>query len=125
MTSVRLRLLILALLPLAVLMPLLLLVAINRWSANYDNLLITNVASDLRIADQYLQRLLTSTGSEVTSLARSLRFDEVSRTTPADLPGFLDQNRRALGLDFLYFLPIREARKRGNDWPVIATATRG
>jgi two-component system NtrC family sensor kinase len=125
MTSVRLRLLILALLPLAVLMPLLLLVAINRWSANYDNLLITNVASDLRIADQYLQRLLTSTGSEVTSLARSLRFDEVSRTTPADMPGFLDQNRRALGLDFLYFLPIREARKRGNDWPVIATATRG
>ncbi len=125
MTSVRLRLLILALLPLAVLMPLLLLVAINRWSANYDNLLITNVASDLRIADQYLQRLLTSTGSEVTSLARSLRFDEVARTAPADLPSFLDQNRRALGLDFLYFMPINEARKRGNDWPVIATATRG
>jgi two-component system NtrC family sensor kinase len=125
MTSVRLRLLILALLPLAVLMPLLLLVAINRWSANYDNLLITNVGSDLRIADQYLQRLLTSTGSEVTSLARSLRFDEVVRTAPADLPAFLDENRRALGLDFLYLLPLPEARKRGTDWPVIGTAARG
>ncbi|WP_439526243.1 sensor histidine kinase [Roseovarius mucosus] len=125
MTSVRLRLLILALLPLAVLMPLLLLVAINRWSANYDNLLITNVASDLRIADQYLQRLLTSTGSEVTSLARSLRFDEVARTSPAELPAFLEENRRALGLDFLYFMPQHEARKRSADWPVIDTALRG
>lgn len=125
MTSVRLRLLILALLPLAVLMPLLLLVAINRWSANYDNLLITNVGSDLRIADQYLQRLLTSTGSEVTSLARSLRFDEVARTAPADLPAFLEDKRRALGLDFLYLLPQPEARKRGADWPVIGTAARG
>lgn len=125
MTSVRLRLLILALLPLAVLMPLLLLVAINRWSANYDNLLITNVESDLRIADQYLQRLLANTGSEVTSLARALRFDEVARTAPADFPAFLEENRRALGLDFLYFLPESAARARSADWPVIDTALRG
>lgn len=125
MTSVRLRLLILALLPLVVLMPLLLLVAINRWSANYDSLLITNVSSDLRIANQYLQRILTTTGTEVTGLARSLRFDEAARDDPAGLSGFLDDNRRSLGLDFLYFLPMPEARDHGADWPVVDIAAKG
>ncbi|KJS43906.1 MAG: histidine kinase [Roseovarius sp. BRH_c41] len=125
MTSVRLRLLILALLPLVVLMPLLLLVAINRWSANYDSLLITNVTSDLRIANQYLQRILTTTGTEVTALARSLNFDAVAQGDPADMSAFLDTNRRSLGLDFLYYLPLPEARRRGVDWPVIDTAAKG
>ena len=72
MKSVRLRLLILALLPLVVLMPALLAVAVGRWSANYDALLITNVETDLRVADQYVQRILTTTGGDVTALARSL-----------------------------------------------------
>lgn len=125
MRSVRLRLLILALLPLVVLMPLLLLVAISRWSANYDSLLITNVTSDLRIANQYLQRILTTTGTEVTGLARSLRFDSVAREASADLSAYLDTTRRSLGLDFLYFLPMPEARRRGADWPVIDTAAKG
>ena len=60
-----------------VLMPLLLLLAVNRWSANYDNLLITNVQSDLRIADQYLQRILTTTGdwSLIYRRASNIRGD--------------------------------------------------
>ncbi|WP_297767368.1 cache domain-containing protein [uncultured Roseovarius sp.] len=125
MTSVRLRLLILALLPLVVLMPLLLLVAINRWSANYDSLLITNVESDLRIADQYLQRILSTTGSDVTSLARSQKLSEMAQDTPEDLPDFLDKSRRTLGLDFLYYLPMQAARARGAEWPVIGVAAQG
>ena len=63
--SVRLRLLILALLPLIVLLPLLLGVGINRWAARYDALLIANVASDLRIAEQYLRRNLDSSETDV------------------------------------------------------------
>lgn len=125
MTSVRLRLLILALLPLVVLMPLLLFVAINRWSANFDNLLITNVASDLRIAEQYLQRILSTTGKDVQSLAQSRRFDEIARTRPEVLAEFLARQRAVLGLDFLYFLPRTQAGPLAETWPVIGAASQG
>ena len=125
MTSVRLRLLILALLPLVVLMPLLLLLAVNRWSANFDNLLITNFESDLRIADQYLQRILTTTGKDVQSLAQSRQFDQVIRDRPAAMSEFLAQHRRTHGLDFLYFLPRAEAAGLAETWPVIDVAARG
>lgn len=125
MTSVRLRLLILALLPLVVLMPLLLFVAVNRWSANFDNLLITNVASDLRIAEQYLQRILTTTGKDVQSLAQSRRFDEVARARPGALAEFLAEQRAALGFDFLYYLPRTSAGPLAEAWPVIGAAVQG
>ncbi len=123
MKSVRLRLLILALLPLVVLMPALLAVAVGRWSANYDALLITNVETDLRVADQYVQRILTTTGGDVTALARSLRFDRALREDGADLSDFLDRERDTLGLDFLYYLP--RARTGDTGWPVIARAAAG
>ncbi len=123
MKSVRLRLLILALLPLVVLMPALLAVAVGRWSANYDALLITNVETDLRVADQYVQRILTTTGGDVTALARSLRFDRALREDRAGLSGFLARERDTLGLDFLYYLPRAKAGNTG--WPVIARAAAG
>jgi two-component system NtrC family sensor kinase len=119
MKSVRLRLLVLALLPLVVLMPALLAVAVGRWSANYDALLVTNVETDLRVADQYVQRILSTTGGDVTALARSLRLDRALRDG-GDVAGFLAGERAALGLDFLYYLP--RAAARGSDWPVIAQA---
>src|SRR6056297_1313832 len=122
MKSVRLRLLALALLPLVVLMPALLAVAVGRWAANYDALLITNVETDLRVADQYVQRILTTTGGDVTALARSLRFDRALRDGTG-LPGFLAAERDALGLDFLYYLP--RAAARDTVWPVIARAADG
>jgi len=122
MKSVRLRLLALALLPLVVLMPALLAVAVGRWAANYDALLITNVETDLRVADQYVQRILTTTGGDVTALARSLRFDRALRDDTG-LPGFLAAERDALGLDFLYYLP--RAAARDTAWPVIARAADG
>jgi two-component system NtrC family sensor kinase len=84
-----------------VLMPLLLLLAVNRWSVNYDNLLITNVQSDLRIADQYLQRILTTTGNDVRSLTRSIDFDRASQHDPDRFNRFLQDKRAARGLDFL------------------------
>ncbi|MBZ0122989.1 MAG: two-component sensor histidine kinase, partial [Roseovarius sp.] len=74
MRSVRLRLLILALTPLMVLMPLLLALVVSRWSASYDALLIANVDSDLRIAEQYLGQILETTGKDVEGLAGSVGF---------------------------------------------------
>ncbi len=124
MTSVRLRLLILALLPLVVLLPLLLWLAVSRWAANYDNLLIANVESDLRIAEQYLDQILSTTGGDVAALARSTRFQKAMDGPGPRMARFLDTERRGLGLDFLYYLPDAPARD-AETWPVIATALKG
>ncbi|MCR9146631.1 MAG: cache domain-containing protein [Rhodobacteraceae bacterium] len=125
MTSVRLRLLILALLPLVVLLPLLLTLAVGRWAANYDDLLIRNVESDLRIAEQYLGQILITTGRDVAALADSAQLEKATRLSPAGFQAFLTSERARLGLDFLYHLPRDKAAQAANDWPVIAAAQAG
>ena len=115
MTSVRLRLLILALTPLIVLMPLLLILGMSRWTADYDKVLIANVESELKIASQYLSRLLGQTGNELDAVARSVEFSRWLNRPGAD----------QVGLDFLEFLPMETAVEAGENWPVIAQATRG
>jgi two-component system NtrC family sensor kinase len=123
MQSVRLRLLILALAPLIVLIPLLLLLGVTRWTADYDKVLIANVDSDLRIAEQYLNRLMTGTGEELEGLAGSVEFAEVLQET-RDLDAFFAAKQESLGLDFLYFLRRDEAADPAARWPVIATGLR-
>ena len=125
MKSVRLRLLILALLPLMVLMPLLLVLAISRWSANYDDVLIANVDSDLRIAEQYMQQILVTTGNDVESLARSVDFRAAASLKNPAFKAFLDRNRERLQLDFLYYLPLGQARELAARWPVVDAAVKG
>lgn len=117
--SVRLRLLILALAPLVVLMPLLLLLGLTRWTADYDKVLIANVESDLRIAEQYLNRLMAGTGDDLQGLAGSVEFAEALRQ--GDRTGFFRKKQRDMGLDFLYYLPAEEATAAADRWPVIAT----
>lgn len=125
MKSVRLRLLILALLPLVVLMPLLLALAVGRWSANYDNLLITNVESDLRIAEQYLKQIMKTTGDDVDALANSAQFHGMSGSSLGELDQFLEQHRESLNLDFLYFADGTQASELSKKWPVIQRAEMG
>ncbi|WP_338549008.1 sensor histidine kinase [Roseovarius phycicola] len=125
MTSVRLRLLILALLPLVVLMPLLLWLAVSRWAANYDNLLIANVESDLRIAEQYLAQIMTTTGDGVEGLASSTTFKDAAGLSRTKFEAFLEDKRAELGLDFLYYLPRGAAQHAGTKWPVISAAING
>ena len=125
MTSVRLRLLILALTPLIVLMPLLLVLGMSRWTADYDEVLIANVESELRIANQYLARLLAQTGNELDAVAGSVEFARVFEMSPADRAAFFAKIQDRLGLDFLRFLPLETAVDEGEDWPVIARAARG
>lgn len=125
MKSVRLRLLILALLPLMVLMPLLLGLAISRWSANYDDVLIANVESDLRIAEQYMQRILVTTRGDVESLALSAEFQTAAALPNPAFTAYLERHRERLQLDFLYYLPLGQARDRATRWPVIDAAVRG
>ena len=101
MRSVRLRLLLLAVLPLAVLMPLLLGMTMWRWIDQFDRLLIAKVESDLRIADQYLHRIEDTQAAEVAALARSVGFADAKARGEAALDRFLEASAVELGLDFL------------------------
>ena len=101
MKSVRLRLLILALLPLVVLLPILLAITMTRWADEFDDLLIAKVASDLRIAEQYMQRIVTTQSKDIQALAGSARFADASQASPQSLASLLEKGRIELGLDYL------------------------
>lgn len=117
MKSVRLRLLVLALLPLIVLLPLMLGVGISRWAARYDALLIANVASDLRIAEQYLQRILDNSETDVQGLANSVIFNDALSARGPEFNQLLLEYREKLGFDFLTYLPRSQAAN--TKWPVV------
>ena len=122
MNSVRFRLMILALAPMVLLMPLMLFLGMTRWTAEYDEVLIANVESDLRIAEQYLSRLMVETGEELQAVAGSVEFAEAA---PKDFDAFFDEKRDALGLDFLYYLKVEDVATGASDWPVIESAAQG
>ncbi len=129
--SIRFRLLAIALLPTLVILPLLLGIAIARWNAKFDALLITKVNGDLTIAHQYLSRILENTGEHIQALAVSAAFRDTvgSSQTPA-LPAFLEQSRQTLGLDFLMLVdpqrkPVNPAGEPLGAWPVVISALGG
>jgi len=108
-TSVRNKLLAMALLPLLVVFPLLVL-AIAVWSnITYDRLLITKVRSDLAVARGYFDQVLIEVGSGTRGVAGSQRL--LSAMQPAKnaqqgqtdvaLRERLSEARRELRLDFL------------------------
>ncbi|MBY6160825.1 cache domain-containing protein [Mameliella alba] len=123
--SVRLRLLVLALAPLTVLMPLLLILGMTRWTADYDALLIGNVESDLRIAEQYLARIMETTGEELRGVSESAEFGRVLDGAPHLLNSYLAEKREVLALDFLYYLPEEAALGDPSRWPVIVAGLNG
>ncbi len=122
MNSVRFRLMILALAPMVLLMPLMLFLGMTRWTADYDQVLIANVESDLRIAEQYLSRLMVGTGEELQAVAGSVEFAQAS---PEDFDAFFDAKRGELGLDFLYYLSMQDVGDVQASWPVIDMAATG
>ncbi|MDE2377728.1 cache domain-containing protein [Bradyrhizobium sp.] len=133
--SVRFRLLAIALLPMLVILPLLLGVAIYRWNAKFDAALISKVNGDLTIAHQYLARMLEKTGVQMRALSASARFrDVVAQDGSGSLSDLLDEARKEIGLDFLYLTngkgdilassPALQRRPR-QDWPIVAAALSG
>lgn len=125
MISVRLRLLVLALAPLIILMPLLLLLGMTRWTADYDKVLIANVESDLRIAEQYLAQIMTGTGEDLKGVSESAEFMQVLQMDAAGQAGFFERQQDQLELDFLYYVPVGEALELAARWPVVAKALYG
>ena len=124
--SVRVRLLVIALLPMLVLLPFLLSATMIRWSGKVDGLLISKVTGDLTIADQYLGRLLETQGERVNAVAQSAALQQVM-DNEADRNWWLEQERQRLGLDFLYLTNGEDGPNGFNarHWPVINEAFRG
>ncbi|WP_068249142.1 sensor histidine kinase [Tritonibacter horizontis] len=125
MNSVRLRLLILALLPLIVLMPLLMVLAMARWNSDYDKVLIANVESDLRIAEQYLGQLQSNSARALQGIADSARLAALMAGNATGLEMFLAEQQQALELDFLYLLEGETLTQAKAKWPVIHAAAAG
>lgn len=103
-SSVRNKLLAMALLPLLVAFPLLVLVLVLWGNSAYDRLLTTKVRSDLAVARGYFDRVLVEVGSGTQGVAGSLALYtalQASQTNTTDLTQQLAASREQLGLDFL------------------------
>ncbi|MBO9476373.1 cache domain-containing protein [Shimia sp. R11_0] len=134
-TSVRMRLLAIALLPTLVIMPIFFIITAINWSSRFDNLLIAKVNGELTIADQYLSQLLENSTLRMQAIADSAGF--VSRVAENDSKGILallEYQRAKLELDFLYYITpegsVLSSPQFVDDlgltkWPVVAGALAG
>ncbi|MDP2165084.1 MAG: cache domain-containing protein [Hydrogenophaga sp.] len=131
-TSVRNKLLAMALLPLLVAFPLLVL-ALAMWgNVAYDRLLITKVRSDLAVAHGYFDQVLTEVGAGAQGLANSQALFAALQQPDAagsDLQAQLTDARERLGLDFLVLyspqgLALARSAPTGVDAPAPAQRPR-
>ena len=124
-TSVRTSLLALALLPLLLALPTLLVLAIYWGHAYYDRLLTFKVNSDLAVADQYFHRVVERVGQHTSSLAQSHSLvTHIIEKRGDALNTLLDKKRTELKLDFLR---LHSAVKHSftSEWPVLRNAFNG
>lgn len=127
--SIRTRLLLLALLPLGVVLPLIM-AALAYWGGSYfDQLLVTKVRSDLAVAHGYYERVTEGVGRSVSSLASSdrlLRLLARNTASPApDVAEMLGAMQVERKLDFLRFVDVASGRRIAGQWPVVASALAG
>ena len=127
--SFRVRLLLLALLPLGIVLPLLLAV-LAIWGGDYfDRLLTTKVRTDLAVAHGYFERVSDGVGRSVEGLANSARLAR-SLALPADrreaaVAALLAEVRLGQRLDFLQFFDVDRSNRDAADWLVIKAALAG
>ncbi len=127
--SIRARLLLLALVPLGVVLPLIM-AALAYWGGSYfDQLLATKVRSDLAVAHGYYERVTEGVGRSVTSLASSDRLlRALRRHAGSPAPAIADTLAAMQGerkLDFLRFMDVEGGRRLAGQWPVVASALAG
>ena len=127
--SIRVRLLLLALLPLGIVLPVLLAV-LTTWGDDYlDRLLIAKVRADLAVAHGYYERVAEGVGRSVEGLAGSTRLEAALARPAAERDSAAAQllagARQGMKLDFLYFLDVDRDRAAIAAWPVLARAATG
>lgn len=127
--SIRARLLLLALVPLGVVLPLIM-AALAYWGGSYfDQLLVTKVRSDLAVAHGYYERVTEGVGRSVSSLASSDRLLRVlGRHAGSPAPVVAETLAAMQGerkLDFLRFMDVEGGRLLAGQWSVVASALAG
>ncbi|MDP3540147.1 MAG: cache domain-containing protein [Azonexus sp.] len=127
--SIRIRLLLLALLPLGVVLPVLVAV-LAIWGGDYfDRLLITKVRTDLAVAHGYFERVAEGLGRSVEGLAGSERLARELRQPgarrEAAVANLLAEVKGVQKLDFLHFLDVDRSNAAAPTWPVIRQALTG
>jgi len=127
--SIRTRLLLLALLPLGVVLPLIM-AALAYWGGGYfDQLLSTKVRSDLAVAHSYYERVAEGVGHSLASQAvadRLVRAVVAGHGRPTrELSAILESAMAARQLDFLRFVDRDTARRLAGEWEVLASALAG
>lgn len=127
--SIRVRLLLLALLPLGVVLPLLLAV-LALWGGDYlDRLLITKVRSDLATADSYFERVTEGVGRSVQALAASGRLGRALEQPAAQrelaVSELLADIRLGQRLDFLHFFDVDRSKALAAESRVMQVALAG
>lgn len=131
--SIRVRLILLALAPLVVVLPVLVMV-LAIWGSDYfERLLVTKVRSDLAVAHGYYERVTEGVGRSVEAMAGSERLARTMKTgNPEHVQRWLRGVREDLNLDFLHLLDAQgrviasgEGLQAGYgfaQWPVVASA---
>jgi len=133
--SVRFRLLVIAILPMLVVMPMLLGGTFTQWSAKFDKLLIAKVNGELTIAHQYFANILETSEDKVKALGNSAIFANViADRNKGNIAAFLETQRREMGLDFLYLVDVSGRDLAPSEkiyynyfanWPVVKSALDG
>ncbi|PZX13310.1 sensor histidine kinase [Celeribacter halophilus] len=100
-THVRLKLLALALLPIAVLLPIFLGVTMWHWIGRLDDLLIAKVTSDLRIAEQYFLKIEEAQAQSIVAVGDSRQLAQAMGEGEDALNRYLADAQSSMGLDFL------------------------
>lgn len=115
--------LVIALLPALILLPMVLAYTVKSWIDRLDDVLIDKVAGELTIAHQHLAGLLNGRRTGIEALGQSAEF-AAAQGDEAELTALLEARRESLGLDFLNFLPASE-NGDASRWPVVKAAFAG
>lgn len=127
--SIRSRLLLLALIPLGIVLPLML-AALAYWGGNtFERLLVAKVRSDLAVAHGYFERVGDGVGRSVAGLADSERLARALRLPPLQreraVAELLASTQGEQRLDFLHFDDVDRSRQAAAHWPAVAAALAG
>lgn len=134
--SVRVRLLVLALLPTLLILPVFNMLVAIWWSSQFDRILISKVHGDLTIARQFLQKLMDVGDEKLHALGDSAVFERaVQHGATHDVEALLSDRRKQLGLDYLYVAeksgaiiaasPPQRADTTLRRWPIVEAAFQG
>jgi two-component system NtrC family sensor kinase len=134
MLSVRARLLAMVLSPTLIALPIIIGLLAYWGNSYYDRLMVYKIASDLAVANQYLDRVLATIGTHAAALADSARLAE-ARADPQAAARLLADSRQRLGFDFIFLLDAkgRVTASSGGPgasldqafWPVVGAALEG